>query len=241
MKQINQILKAELEKRQANNPSYSLRSFAAFLEVSPASLSQLMSGKRGVSVKRLSQLIEKLGLPTSELKSLIKTKGNRTSTVLKEDEFKLISEWYHLAILSLGELRHCRSDARWIARRLDIGMGAANEALQRLERLGMIKIEGGRFKQVAPSFTTTTDIPSGTIRTYHKAILGLAQNKLETVAVKDREYSAITMAINTKNLLKAKKLTEEYKEEMLQLLEQGSLDEVYQLSIQLFPLSIKEP
>ena len=106
--------------------------------------------------------------------------------------------------------------------------------------MGIIQIKEGRFKQITPPLKTTSDIPSGTIRAYHKSILGLAQNKIETVDVKEREYSAITMAVNTKNLAKAKKLTEEFKEEMLQLLEQGNLDEVYQLSIQLFPLSIKE-
>ena len=86
---------------------------------------------------------------------------------------------------------------------------------------------------------TTSDVPSGTIRRYHKGILGLAQNRIDQVDVKEREYSSITMAINTKNLAKAKKLTQEYKEEMLELLEKGPLDEVYQLSIQLFPLSVK--
>jgi uncharacterized protein (TIGR02147 family) len=240
MRQIDQILKKELEKRQKNNAAYSLRSFARFLEISPAALSQLLSGKRGVSVKRLTQIIEKLSLPASELKGLIKTKEDRTTSVLKEDEFKLISEWHHFGILSLGELKNPSIDPRWIAKRLNIPVGVANEALQRLERMKIIQIKDGRFKQITPPLKTTSDIPSSTIRAYHKSVLGLAQNKIETVEVKDREYSAMTMAINTKNLNKAKKLVEEFKEEMLQLLEQGTLDEVYQLSIQLFPLSIKE-
>ena len=45
------------------------------------------------------------------------------------------------------------------------------------------------------------------------------------------------MAINSKNLKNAKKLTQKYKEQMLELLESGTLNEVYQLSIQLFPLT----
>lgn len=240
MKQIDQILKRELQKRQRNNEAYSLRSFANYLEISPAALSQLMSGKRGVSTKRLQHLIKKLNLPTAELKELIKSRDDRKTTLLEIDDLKLISEWYHFAILSLGELKTCKSDPRWISRRLNIPVGLANEALGRLVRMGIIRIENRSFKQIMPPLETTRDVPSSTIRSYHKAILGLAQNKIESVDVKDREYSAITMAINTKNLPKAKKLTEEYKTEMLELLEQGPLDEVYQLSIQLFPLSIKE-
>ncbi|PCI26797.1 hypothetical protein COB52_05645, partial [Candidatus Kaiserbacteria bacterium] len=123
--------------------------------------------------------------------------------------------------------------------RLNIPVNHANQALARLERMGLIEIERGKFNQATDSLRTTRDVPSGSIRRYHKGILGLAQNRLDQVDVKEREYSSITMSINTKNLAKAKELTQEYKEAMLELLEQGSLDEVYQLSIQLFPLSIK--
>ena len=240
MKNLDQILKKELLRRQKNNPAYSLRSFASFLEVSPAALSQMMSGKRGVSHKRLEQIIAKLQLPISDLKGLIKTQKERETTVLKEDEFKLISEWYHFAILSLGELKNAKADPRWIARRLNIPVGLANESFQRLVRMGVVEVKNGSFKQIGPALKTTTDIPSDSIRSYHKTVLGLAQNKLETVPIEDREFQSLTLAINTKNIPKAKKITAEFKEEMLELLEKGSLDEVYQLSIQLFPLSIKD-
>ena len=71
MNQIRDILKKELERRQKNNSAYSLRAFAKYLDVSPAALSQIMSGKRGVSVKRLNFLMDKLGLsPKQQLKVL---------------------------------------------------------------------------------------------------------------------------------------------------------------------------
>ena len=59
MNQIGDILKKELTQRQSNNPAYSLRAFARFLEISPATLSQIISGKRGVSVKRLDHIMNK--------------------------------------------------------------------------------------------------------------------------------------------------------------------------------------
>ena len=74
MKNFHLILGKELEKRKKNNPAYSLRAFAQFLSISPAALSQMMSGKRGISVKRLEFLIHKLALPTSEIKELLKNK-----------------------------------------------------------------------------------------------------------------------------------------------------------------------
>ena len=100
-----------------------------------------------------------------------------------------------------------------------------------------IEIKDGKFRQIGEPLKTTTDIPSSSIRNYHKGILALAQNKIEQVSVDKRDFSSITMAINSKNLKNAKKLTQKYKEQMLELLESGTLNEVYQLSIQLFPLT----
>lgn len=242
MKQIGDILKKELERRQKNNSAYSLRAFAKFLEVSPAALSQIMSGKRGVSVKRMNFLMNKLGLtPKQQLKVLdIDSSANRKTILLKEDEFKLISDWYHYAILSLGELPENSSDSRWVAKRLNISYKQANEAMTRLQRLGIIEISDGKFRQIGEPLKTTTDIPSSSIRNYHKGILSLAQNKIEQIDIDKRDYSSMTMAINSNNLKKAKKLTQKYKEQMLDLLETGKLNEVYQLSIQLFPLTSGE-
>jgi uncharacterized protein (TIGR02147 family) len=246
VKDIGQILKIELEQRKKANAAYSLRAFARYLGVSPAALSQLISGKRGLSLKRLNSLLEKLGLtPEESSRALRKLKRRRAEssqvTVLKEDRFRLITDWYHYAILSLGDLPDCKADPRWIAQRLGIRASDANEALARLQRLGLIKIQNGRYKQLSGSIRTTTDVPSSSIRRYHKNILGLAQSRIDEVPVEKREFTSITMAISTKNLEKAKKLTREFKRELSDLLDEGELDEVYQLSIQLFPLSKEEP
>ena len=240
MSAIAQLLKKELEKRQKNNPAYSLRAFANFLEMSPAALSQVMSGKRGISVKRLEKITETLGLsPKDQLKVMeVESSESRKTALIKEDEFALISEWYHFAILSLGELDENQADARWIASRLNITAAAANKALSRLLRMGIIEVQNGKFKQVGDPIKTTTDIPSSSIKNYHKGVLALGQNKLDTVPVNLREFSSITMAVNTRNLEKAKKLTQQYKQQMLKLMEKGKQDEIYQLSIQLFPLSV---
>lgn len=48
------------------------------------------------------------------------------------------------------------------------------------------------------------------------------------------------MAVNSKHLEEAKRLTQDFKDDMANLMEDGPLDDVYQLSIQLFPLTIKD-
>lgn len=244
MNSIASTLRQELDKRIERNPSFSLRAFAKMLEVSPATLSQVIASKRNLSMNKASSILLKLGYSPSEQLSLMvdlkKDEKEFSRVQISEDKFKLISEWYYLAILSLGEMPHAKADPRWIAKRLNINVADANIALQRLERLNIIEIQDGFYKQIHPPFKTADDIPSAAIKNYHTNILNLAIHKLETVDVKEREYTSVTMAINSRNLSKAKDITRKYKKELSTLLETGKADRVYHLAIQLFPLDTEE-
>ena len=55
-------LAKELKERQLRNPGYSLRSFARDLGLSPAALSQVMSGKRHFSKGNAEKVISALSL-----------------------------------------------------------------------------------------------------------------------------------------------------------------------------------
>jgi transcriptional regulator with XRE-family HTH domain len=61
-KEIRLYLKAEFRRRHKRNPSYSLRAFAQYLEISPSFLSQVLSGKRSMGVLTLSKVSKRLNL-----------------------------------------------------------------------------------------------------------------------------------------------------------------------------------
>ncbi len=60
------ILKQELSKRQKNNPSYSLRAFGRDIELAPSKLSEIISGKQGMSQASGKKVVEKLRLNQEE-------------------------------------------------------------------------------------------------------------------------------------------------------------------------------
>ena len=60
------ILKEHLRRRQEVNPRYSLRAFAKKLEISPSKVSEVLSGKKRLSVERAESLAKKLGLTGKE-------------------------------------------------------------------------------------------------------------------------------------------------------------------------------
>lgn len=241
-----QILIDELELRRSKNHSYSLRAFAHSLTLSPAQLSQLLSGKRILTRKMAEKISTKLGLPKSEMEKFlyssfdIQNEDEAPSFQIAHDEFLLISDWYHFGILSLSETKNSKASSLWISKRLGISHEQAAEGIQRLLRLGIIEIKNGKIYQIKKNLKTTTDIPSSAVRKYHRQNLVKASEKLEEIDVNSREFTSITMAIDTKNIPAAKKLITEFKRKLSSLLEEGSAKEVYTFSAQLFPVSILE-
>lgn len=207
-----------------------------------------MNGKKNLTPKQAAKIIEKLNLTEQESLDLIREmhpklaqfeKPADQSQVLSDDEFRLISSWEHFAILSLSKIKTNQATSRWIANALAIDVEAAEAALQRLIRMGLLKVEAGTFRQTTRPLTTATDIPSRAIRDYHQQNLMIASRKLESVPVEERYFGSITMAVNPRKLSKAKKMIEEMKQKVCDELETANPSEVYTLAFQLFPLTIK--
>lgn len=228
---IRQQLNDFFKLKRTKNPAFSVRAMAQFFKTSPAQMSQILSGKRPLSRKFLNTASEKLDLPKTNLKIEFNT--------IQNDEFKLISEWYHFAMLSLSKTSNNKADPRFIAQLLGIDYFIAKEAFERLIKLDLIEIKNGRFDQKTKPLHTTNDIPSAAIRSYHKQNLSLAAEKLDEVDVELREFTSITMAFNIKKLQTAKKLIRQFKTDLYKLASQGNCEDVYTFSAQLFPVTKK--
>ena len=246
MQNPHELLTSEFNKRKQRNPNFSLRSFAKWLDISPAQLSQMMTGKRPFTIKSLKKISGRLGLSPSEEKSLftsllkhkkfITTLEQKKILNMQEDQFRLISDWYHLAILCLANLKGTPSDPRWIARRLGISGEQANQALLRLERLGILQIKP-KLRQMSEPFEVISQTPSEAIRKYHKQNLNLAIEKIETVPNHLRQFQSISIPLDTKNLEPFKKLIDDFLDQAAELSEKCNGNEIYNLNVQLFPVT----
>ena len=239
----------ELCTRKETNPSYSLRAFAKYLKVNPATLSQVFSGKRGFSKKNALKVASKFSLSPVETKKLLssirkETLGKEEDTSynevlqLENDRFKAISDWYHYGILSLAKLKNNEASPAWIAEQLNISIPEAKVAMERLKRLKYLTIENGKLvRAIQKPLSIISEIPSPAIRKYHKQNLKLAEKAIEEVSMQERELSAMTMAIDPKKMNEAAKMITKFKRKFLRHMESGKQERVYTLSIQFFPLS----
>lgn len=247
---IQKKLNETFSETQIKNPAFSLRAFARRLELSPSALSEILKGKRRISKKMAGRVVTNLCLNPMEAKNLLDLFPDKVSRKessaryhspyqpLSMDQFHLIAEWYHFAILSLAETKDFVGDPQWIGKRLNIRPQEAQDAISRLERLKMlVRTTDGRLEPTYVEYTTTDNVADVSVRRAHAQNLEFAKRSLEEDPIEVRDLTATTMAIDVEKLPEAKKMIREFHDKLSAYLETGTHREVYKICVQLFPLS----
>lgn len=253
-------LRVEYAKRRKANPSYSLRAFAKALSIPSGRMSEIFDGKRQLTASMGEKIAQKLALAPEQSNTFLQLiEGHRKDARVKKvrnseeklirkgasvsydqlstDTFYLISDWQHYAILNLVETDDFRPDPAWIANRLAISKIEVQTAVDRLERLELLKISNRKWRRTRGPLTTTHDIPSSALRRSHRQSLEQAIEALEEVPVELRDISSITFPIDMSRIAEAKRMILDFRRGLSAFLESGAKEEVYNLNIQLIPVT----
>lgn len=258
---IQSKLRDHLHSIQQKNPSYSLRAFSKKLNLSPSALSEILNGKRKISKKMALMIYERLGANPLDIHELntrfdqkkqndgknltdldeleLEEKESLKFLELSADQFNVIEKWHHFALLSLIETNDFKASVEWIAKRLNITVSEVKLALERLERMGLINCNEKKTKisLTGGPLITSDDISNQAVKRSHYEDLKFAEGVLDNVNVVDRDFTAVTIAIDSKKLPKAKKMIREFQDRLSQFLEAGEKDEVYKMTFYLYPLT----
>ena len=252
-----------LAEKCAKNPQFSLRAFAGQLNMSPSNLSRILNGKRNLTTKMAAHVSMLLGHSEverayfSDLILLEESKNDKVKQSIIEriekrrsidhprtvdlDAFRIISDWYHFALLALTKTKGFKSNPQWIAKRLGISIHEVKLAIERLKNLTLLREEKNNYVAVNhANVTTTHDISSIAIKNYHKQMVGKALEAIEHEAVQDRDISSITVSFKPSQMAKTKKLIKEFRQKMNAELDVEGGEDLYQLNIQFFKLTTKE-
>jgi transcriptional regulator with XRE-family HTH domain len=236
-------LLSEFERFKAKNSRFSLRAMALRVNLSPGRLSEFLSGKRRITPKTALKIAARLGLDPRKSSQFVGTTGETPVSQqyrrLELDQFSVIADWYHFAILSLMETKDFRSSESWIARRLGISALQVKAALHRLQRIGLVRRTGEKWRSTGRNLETPSDIASSALRKSHRQDLRRALQALDEVSVEDRDITSMTMAIDIRRLSEAKTRINRFRKDMAVFLEEGEATEVYSLNVQLIPVSKK--
>lgn len=257
------FLRAVLVEKISRNPSYSLRAMAKNLDVSPSTLSEMIRGKRNLSVERAMQIAAKLGLDSAESEyfCLLVQRGQVKDPGMQEiiqkrmqslnpeaskinnlsvDLFRMIADWYHSAILHLCDLKDFNFKSTEIAQRLGITVFEAEAAIERLLRLELLSIDENGHAVRTNDFLAEATIPNESLRKFHKQTLEKAIDSLQSQTPSEKLMRTETITIDPALLPQADQLMEEFVAKLNLLFKKSeNKTDVYHLGIQFFNLTKK--
>lgn len=160
---------------------------------------------------------------------------------VQNNQYEYYQKWHNTAILALLYYFDFQGDFKELGEMLDpqISETEAKESIQTLERLHLIKKDtNGIYTHTHELLSTGDEWCSIAIRSFQRETLRLALRSFETHNKNIRDISTATITISTENLQELRKATQEYRNRVLQIIDESDNPEhVYQLNIQLFPLT----
>jgi len=240
---LRTTLQAELIRRCKVNPKYSMRSFARSLRMDPSLLSKVLRGERSMNLVTFKKVAESLNWAPSEQARLSPVSQRARLAEYRQltlDHFEVISEWHHYAILELTQIRGFKPDVAWVAQALGITPVEARSAVERLERLGFLKItSSGKWIDESGAVTTVgNEFTAMAFRRLQKQVLEKAMEALESVPLELRDQSSMTMAVNSKRISAAKERIKKFRRKLCAYLKSGGpKDQVYHLGVSLYPVT----
>ena len=164
---------------------------------------------------------------------------------LEPAQYEFYREWYHTVVLALLSIVDFRGDYKALAERTQprISVKQAQESITLLLTLNLIRKEpGGNFVPTNNVLTTGKSWKSIAVRSFQQQSIRLAMEALERFPASQRDISTVSIAVAQDDLEEIKQVTSEYRRTVLQIASASEKpDRVYQLNVQLFPMSTSEP
>lgn len=251
--------------KKKENASYSYRVFIKKGGLgSPSHLKMVIDGSRNLTHSTVPKYVKALGFKKkkesqffetlvkynqeanadqkisffNELMSLKKKKG---LSLLEKHQFDLLSHWFYVAIYVLVDLKDFRNDVEWISDRLrkKVTPKQVKEALDSLESLKLItKDDLKGYRQTSGALSTADDLRSLSAHKYHTQMIELALESLKNDATELREFNGVTLSLSMAKMPLLKDKIRQFRKEINELTSNlEGAEEVYQLNIQLFPLT----
>jgi uncharacterized protein (TIGR02147 family) len=256
-----------IETKKKQNPSYSMRAFAARLQCNAGQFTRILKGERNLTPahaieigsivkfsrkeKRYFELLISFNhaKKQSEREYFFDQMQQFRKSNIKEvssDQYLLYSHWYYLVLRELLAICPCRDTSELECRKLSrllnppISHSEIREALETLLRLGVIEKKDNGFLGTADAFTASGEkVPQVITNRFLLEFTDLARRAVDSIPRNERRLSTLTFSISQDGFQKISERIDEFRRELLGLVEadSGKLEKVYHMNFQLFPVS----
>jgi len=259
------FLKDFYNAKKEKSQDFSYRFFARKAQISsPSHFKLVVDGKRNLTEKTLSKYIKALGFKDKNegyffellvkydqeesnskkveiFKSILGEKKKKGLSVLGKEQFNFLSKWHYVAIYVLVGIKGFNADPNWIASKLIKRISVANieKAINDLIRIGLLEYDVHvGLRQTNGALDTSDEIHSLAAVPYHQNMIALASDYLENGDWRLREFNGATIPLNLKTLESLKEKMRSFRREINEMTDElDDASDVFQLNIQLFPLT----
>lgn len=245
---LRRVLQAELAEMRARNPAFSQRAFARKIGMNSGTLNSLLQGKRRLSSVSARNILGKIRISERYREWLLQAVESEAQggtvairrSLLDCDRFEIISDPIHLNALNLLRTKRAEPTIAWLAAKLKKAPAEISGVVERLERAGLLRREGRKLVPTGQAMRTPENLPNQAIRSFHRHTLHEAAEKLDSVPVELRDFSAITIPADPARIAEVRELIRGFRDQVSFLLGSEPGSEVYKLAVQFFPVTLPE-
>lgn len=252
------------EFKKSINKNYTYRFIAMKVNIDVGYLSKVFHGKKHLSSESIPLFSKLLSLDekqTEYFDLLLLFGKEKKEEKLKQyfeqllafsspnkktitaDKYEFYKKWYYSAIRELINVIDFSDDYSLITNNLipQISIRDARRAINLLTRLGFIKKdENGFYRQQERYITTGDKWGSIAIRSYHRDLINLAHDSVSNIDPEERDLSNMTLSLSEDGFKKLKDRARQFREEAFAICKNdGDAERVYEVNMQLFPVSKK--
>ena len=165
------------------------------------------------------------------------------SDKLVESQYEFFQKWYYSAVWAFLDNAPFKGDLKDLGNMMSpaISLKETKQAIKLLEDLKLVSLgEDGAYKAVGLNLTTGKEWRSVAITQYQREMIKLAEESLERFRKEERDISTLTLNIPESAIPEIRELASEFRDSLKKLVNSYTeTDRVYQMNIQLFPLTLK--
>lgn len=250
-----------LRKQKDRYFSYSYIAQKSLMDKS--SLIKVMQGERHLTVDRAVVMARVFGLTDAEQQYFEKSvqygrcpEGDEKEKffdelqnlkpldqrILERSQYDFFNNWYYIAIWSIIGVKPCNFETDFCSLVMPrISQRDVDSALAALVDLGLIFLgEDGFFQRCSSNVSLSQNWSSIKVDEFLKKSLMLSDHAMVQLPKEEQDISAIIVDCPSSKFGELKKMIADFRKSLIRKVNSyGPSDRVYQLSVQLFPLTVK--
>ncbi|MGB7567565.1 MAG: TIGR02147 family protein [Chitinivibrionales bacterium] len=167
------------------------------------------------------------------------THQSNKSVLLRNDQFEYFKHWYSAVLREVAVFSDFNDDFRKLGSMLDPPISAieAKRGIELLVRLGLIKKQNGSYVQTDTVITTGDEVQNIAVANFQRETSDLSRRAISRLGNK-QEISTLTFGTNKMGFKEIQSEIRAFRKKLITIIaSQNPLDRVYQLNLQLFPMT----